>query len=184
MAQKNIINQVKTAEGYDTLYPLTPYQVHQAQSVIGDGSNYAITIDLPAQYITIPIIVSFTPNVSNRANCTISVNGLSSKPIYVNNVPALSNAFGVNDVCLVQYNVNKNIAHVVGQSGTPLTGDRESGTTIFDEDTITFTDVNGDTHLTVFNADGSITETLTRGTSISTINTYFNEDGSITEVIS
>jgi hypothetical protein len=184
MAQKNIINQVKTADGYDTLYPLTPYQVHQAQSVTGDGSSYVITIDLPAKYITIPVLISFTPNVANKANCTVSVNGLATKPLYVNNVPTLANSFGVKDICLIQYDVNKDVANVIGQSGAPLTGDRESGTTVFDGDIITFTDINGDTHMTVFNEDGSITETLTRGTSISIINTYFNTDGSITEVIS
>ena len=72
MAQKNILNQVKTADGYDTLYPLTPYQIHQAKTVTGNGSNYAITIDLPAENITVPIIVSFTPNVPNTESCTMN----------------------------------------------------------------------------------------------------------------
>lgn len=113
MAQKNILNQVKTATGYDTLYPLTPYQIHQAKSVTGDGSNYAITIDLPAENITVPIIISFAPNVANLANCTISVNGLASKPLYINNAPSFANALSTTDICLVQYDVNGTMASVI-----------------------------------------------------------------------
>lgn len=116
MAQKNILNQVKTATGYDTLYPLTPYQIHQAQSVTGDGSNYAITIDLPAENITVPIIVSFTPNVANLANCTISVNGLASKPLYINNAAPLANVLGSTDICLVRYDVSSEMAKVISVS--------------------------------------------------------------------
>ena len=121
MAQKNILNQVKTATGYDTLYPLTPYQIHQAKSVTGDGSNYAITIDLPAENITMPIIVSFTPNVANLANCTISVNGLESKPLYINNASSLANALSTTDICLVQYNVSGEMASVISASGKLFT---------------------------------------------------------------
>lgn len=113
MAQKNILNQVKTATGYDTLYPLTPYQIHQAKSVTGNGSNYAITIDLPAENITVPIIISFAPNVANLANCTISVNGLASKPLYINNAPSFANALSTTDICLVQYDVNGTMASVI-----------------------------------------------------------------------
>lgn len=113
MAQKNILNQVKTADGYDTLYPLTPYQIHQAKIVTGNGSNYAITIDLPAENITVPIIVSFTPNVPNTESCTISVNGLASKPLYVNNTPSLANALSTSDICLVQYDVNSAMASLI-----------------------------------------------------------------------
>ena len=183
MAQKNILNQVKTATGYDTLYPLTPYQIHQAKTVTGNGSNYAITIDLPAENITVPIIISFTPNVANLANCTVSVNGLASKPLYINNSPSLSNALSTRDICLVQYDVSGTSANLVGKSGSSLTGNKESGTTTFSGDTITFTGTNGDTQVTTFNDDGSITEVITKGSSVSTITTTFNADGSITEVI-
>ena len=117
MAQKNILNQVKTATGYDDLYPLTPYQVYQAKTVTGNGSNYAITIDLPAENITVPIIVSFTPNVANLANCTVSINGLASKPLYINNAPSLANVLGANDICLIQYNVNSDYSTLIMFSG-------------------------------------------------------------------
>ena len=117
MAQKNILNQVKTADGYDTLYPLTPYQIHQAKTVTGNGSNYAITIDLPAENITVPIIVSFTPNVPNTESCTISVNGLASKPLYVNNTVAVAGIIGTTDTCLVKYDINADSSTLIAFSG-------------------------------------------------------------------
>ena len=43
--------------------------------------------------------------------------------------------------------------------------------------------MNGDTRVTTFNEDGSITEVITKDSSVSTITTTFNSDGSITEVI-
>lgn len=121
MAQKNILNQVKTADGYDTLYPLTPYQIHQAKTVTGNGSNYAITIDLPAENVTVPIIVSFTPNVANLANCTISVNGLASKPLYVNNTVALAGTIGTTDTCLIKYDINADSSTILACSGKLFT---------------------------------------------------------------
>lgn len=117
MAQKNILNQVKTADGYDTLYPLTPYQIHQAKTVTGNGSNYAITIDLPAENITVPIIVSFTPNVPNTESCTISVNGLASKPLYINNTVAVAGMIGTTDTCLVKYDINADSSTLIAFSG-------------------------------------------------------------------
>ena len=121
MAQKNILNQVKTATGYDDLYPLTPYQVYQAKTVTGNGSNYAITIDLPAENITVPIIISFTPNVANAANCTISVNGLASKPLYINNALAIVGTIGTNDTCLVKYDINTDSSTILACSGKLFT---------------------------------------------------------------
>lgn len=184
MAQKNILNQVKTATGYDTLYPLTPYQIHQAKTVTGNGSNYAITIDLPAGNITVPIIISFTPNVANLANCTISVNGLASKPLYINNTPSLANALSTTDICLVQYDVNGAKASVIWRSGASPLGEVIGGTTTFTTNKITFTGDDGSTKVTTFNSDGSITEVETRGASVTTINTIFEANGNIREVIS
>lgn len=116
MAQKNILNKIKTENGYDTLYPLTPYQVHQAKSVVGDGSDYALTIDLPAEHIIVPIIVSFIPNIANLADCTVSVNGLASKPLYINNMPSVANVLNVGDICLIQYDVNGESAKMIALS--------------------------------------------------------------------
>lgn len=57
-------------------------------------------------------------------------------------------------------------------------------TTVFNADgSITETNGKGHTLTTVFNADGSITETLV-GTKTIVKTTTFNDDGSITEVIS
>ena len=116
MAQKNILNKIKTENGYDTLYPLTPYQVHQAKSVVGDGSNYALTIDLPAEHIIVPIIISFAPNIANLADCTISVNGLASKPLYINNMPSVVGVLNVGDICLIQYDINSENAKMIALS--------------------------------------------------------------------
>lgn len=62
-------------------------------------------------------------------------------------------------------------------------------TTVFNQDgSITETNQDGDVLVTTFNQDGSITETFTSGTGATaqTIikTTTFNQDGSITEVIS
>lgn len=184
MAQKNVLNQVKTANGYDTLYPLTPYQIHSARSVVGDGSNYAVTIDLPANNITVPIIVLFTPNVDNKDNCTISVNNLDSKPIYINGMPAISGSLITDNICLIQYDVNSVASHIIWRSNLPSNGDVIGGTTSFSGDVITFDSADGSRKITTFNADGSITEVDTRGNSTTTIQTIFNMDGSITEVVS
>lgn len=57
-------------------------------------------------------------------------------------------------------------------------------TTVFNSDgSITETNADGDTKTTVFNLDGSITETFV-GEKTITKTTTFNLDGSITEVIS
>ena len=58
-------------------------------------------------------------------------------------------------------------------------------TTVFNANgTITETNQDGDTLTTTFNNDGSITERFVSGTQVITKTTTFNNDGSITEVIS
>lgn len=77
------------------------------------------------------------------------------------------------------------------QSGTPINRESlmalqgfEAKTTVFNEDgSITETNENGETLTTYFNADGSITETFVAKKTI-TKTTIFNKDGSIEEVIS
>lgn len=130
MANRNILNKVKTASGYDTLYPMTPYQIHYASNVSGTSSAYSVTIPFPAENITVPIIVYFKPNVQNVANCTISVNGLGAKTLYVNNSAITSGTLTSNDTCLVEYDVNKNYATVLSiSSGANATSKIEYSTT-------------------------------------------------------
>ena len=76
------------------------------------------------------------------------------------------------------------------QNGTPI--NRENlmaiqgfiaNTTVFNDDgSITETNAKGEVLTTVFNGDGSITETFVGGKTI-TKNTIFNDNGSITEEI-
>ena len=76
------------------------------------------------------------------------------------------------------------------QSGTPLNRENLmavqgfiSQTTVFNDDgSIVETNSKGETKTTVFNDDGSITETFV-GKKTITKKTTFNEDGSITEVL-
>lgn len=57
--------------------------------------------------------------------------------------------------------------------------------TVFNSDgTITETNQDGDTLKTTFNANGTITQTFVSGSQTITKTTTFNQDGSITEVIS
>lgn len=56
--------------------------------------------------------------------------------------------------------------------------------TVFNQDgSISETFQDGSTKKTVFNADGSISETFTAGTQVMIKTTRFNDDGSITEGI-
>lgn len=77
------------------------------------------------------------------------------------------------------------------QNGTPLNRENmmalqgfQAKTTVFNSDgSITETNSKGDILTTTFNADGSITETFV-GEKTITKTTTFNADGSISEVIS
>ena len=77
------------------------------------------------------------------------------------------------------------------QNGTPLNRENlmaiqgfVAKTTVFNNDgSITETNANGHTKTTVFNADGSITETFV-GEKTITKTTIFSDDGKISEVIS
>lgn len=76
------------------------------------------------------------------------------------------------------------------KNGTPLNRENlmaiqgfEAKTTVFNDDgSITETNTNGQTKMTVFNTDGSITEIFT-GEKTITKTITFNSDGSITEDI-
>lgn len=58
-------------------------------------------------------------------------------------------------------------------------------TTVFNADgSITETNQDGDVLKTTFNANGTITQTFVSGSQTITKTTTFNQDGSITEVIS
>ena len=61
----------------------------------------------------------------------------------------------------------------------------QATTTVFNSNgSITETNSKNETLQTVFNANGSITQTFTAGSQVITKTTTFNEDGSISEVIS
>lgn len=122
MAQKKIVQKVKTASGYDTLFPQTLDQVFKAKTVSGTSTAYTVTIDLPAAEITEPILVLFTPNVNNGANATININGLGAKALYLNNASIAASQITTSDVCMVYYGVSlSNAKLVVVSSDVKLT---------------------------------------------------------------
>lgn len=116
MAQKKIVQKVKTASGYDTLFPQTLDQVFKAQTVSGTSTAYTITIDMPAAEITEPILVLFTPNVNNGANATININGLGAKALYLNNASIAASQITTSDKCLVYYDKTASSATLLSVS--------------------------------------------------------------------
>lgn len=99
---------------------------------------------------------------------------------------------GKGNVRLVD-GVEQTVAYPVGwENGTALNRANlmamqgmEGSTTVFNADgSISQTFASGGTLTTVFNADGSISETFTAGGQTMTKTTIFNADGSISEVIS
>ena len=116
MAQKKVINKVKNGSGYDTLFPQILSQVHYAKTVSGSSTAYTITIDMPAEEITAPIIVCFTPNVTNGANATININGLGAKALYLNNGAISASQITTSDKCLVYYDKTASSATLLSVS--------------------------------------------------------------------
>ena len=116
MAQKKIVQKVKTANGYDTLFPQTLDQVCKAKTVSGTSAAYTVTIDMPAAEITEPILVLFTPNVSNAANATININGLGAKALYLNNASIAASQITTNDICIVYYGASLSNAKLINIS--------------------------------------------------------------------
>lgn len=187
MAQKNIINKVKTTSGYDTLYPLTPYQIYTASSVTNSGSTYNVTIPLPTADIILPILIRFKANVNASTNPKISVNGSIATAIMGNVVGNVKQ----NDICVVAYdNGTSSLSSTAYccllniENKVVVNQDDVGGTTTFSTNTITKTMNNGGTVVTTFNDDGSISETVSINGQTTTKTTTFNSNGSITEVIS
>ena len=116
MAQKKIVQKVKTASGYDTLFPQTLDQVFKAKTVSGTSTAYTVTIDMPATEITEPILVLFTPNVNNGANATININGLGAKALYLNNASIAASQITTNDICIVYYGASLSNAKLINVS--------------------------------------------------------------------
>jgi hypothetical protein len=116
MAQKKVINKVKNGDGYDTLFPQILSQVHYAKTVSGSSTAYTITIDMPAEEITTPIIVCFTPNVTNSANATININSLGAKALYLNNGAISASQISTSDKCLVYYDKTASSATLLSVS--------------------------------------------------------------------
>ena len=77
-------------------------------------------------------------------------------------------------------NANFGSINVEGISSTEV-----SKNTVFNNDSIVEKDVNNNIKTTVFNSDGSITETLknSKGEIVTIKTTTFNADGSISEVV-
>ena len=116
MAQKKIVQKVKTAGGYDTLFPQTLDQVFKAKTVSGTSTAYTVTIDMPTTEITEPILVLFTPNVNNAANATININGLGAKALYLNNASIAASQITTNDICIVYYGASLSNAKLINVS--------------------------------------------------------------------
>ena len=187
MAKKNILNKVKTASGYDTLYPLTPYQIFTATAVSGTGSVYNVTIPLPAEDMIVPIYIRFKANANAQSGCKISVNGSTS----VNIFGSVSGVVKTNDICVVVYDsgVSTNPAtpkcYLVNiENKTAEQSSFVGGTTVFNTNSVNTTYNNGATLTTTFNDNGSITETLVQNGVTTSKTTTFNSDGTITEVVS
>lgn len=181
MAQKNILNKVKTANGYDTLYPLTPYQIYTATAVTNSGATYQVTIPLPTSEMIVPILIRFTANTNAASGAKISVNSGTAVTIagdVVGNVKS-------GDICVVVYNSSASTCRLINiENKTIIDQDNVGGTTTFGTNTITFAMSNGGSVVTTFNNDGSITETTSLNGQTRTKQITFNSDGSITEVIS
>lgn len=181
MAQKNILNKVKTASGYDVLYPLTPYQIYTATAVTNTGATYKVTIPLPVSEMTVPILIRFTANSDAASGVKISVNNGTAVTIDGNVIGNVKSG----DICVVVYNKTAGTARLLNiENKTIINQDDVGGTTTFSDNTITLTMDNGGTVVTTFNADGSISEVTTLNGQTRTKQTTFNSDGSITEVIS
>lgn len=180
MAQKNILNKVKTASGYDTLYPLTPYQIYTATAVTNSSATYKVTIPLPVSEMTAPIIIRFTANVNASGTPKISVNNATAVNISGNVVGNVKSG----DVCVVVYNHGSSCKLLNIENKVDVNQDDVGGTTTFTDKTISFAMSNGGNVVTTFNDDGSITEVTTLNGETRTKQITFNSNGSITEVIS
>lgn len=120
MAQKNVLNKVKTATDYDTLYPLTPYQIYVATNVASSssGSAYVLTIPFPANLITSYIFVAFKPNITNAAACTISINNLSAYTLYSGGASIAAGALSTSLTYLIKYDyANGNCELIASATG-------------------------------------------------------------------
>lgn len=181
MAQKNILNKVKTSNGYDTLYPLTPYQIYTATSVTNSSNTYQVTIPLPTSEMTVPILIRFKANVNASSGMKISVNsgvGVSILGNVVGNVKT-------NDICFVIYDGIALTCRLLAiENSIAIDQDNVGGTTTFSDNSITLNMDNGGTIVTNFNDDGSITETTSLSGQTRVKQITFNADGTITEVIS
>ena len=185
MATKNIINKVKTASGFDVLYPLTPYQIYTAtnvtSSVSGNTTTFNLTIPLPAEYMTTPILIRFTTNRVANVNNGVSVNGGTAIAISGN----MNGVVKSGDICIVSYDLNNSKCYLINVENKTLDQlSSASSTTTFTDTQITQTYTNGQVVTTTFNANGTITETISANGSTITKTTTFNNDGSITEVVS
>ena len=121
MATRRIRNRVKTANGYDTLISLSPYQIFYASSIL--ESQYKTTVFTNDGFyptsndeITSAILVCYTATQSNRVNMTFQVNALDNYPVYLNNAPISANQINNGDQVLVLYDIPNQKATVIAIS--------------------------------------------------------------------
>lgn len=181
MARKNILTKVKTSNGFDTLYSLTPYQIITATNVQGNGSNYVITVPLPTSEMIVPILIRFTANADAQNGCTVSINSGTATTF-------MGNVYGIveeDDDCLIYYDLANSKCYLVAILNKGFSQQHQTGgSTSFSNNIITENRTDGSVVTTTFNSDGSITEEIEQNGVTVTKTTNFNADGSITEVIS
>lgn len=185
MANINYIPQVKTAVGFDTLNTVSQYTNHVATACTTVSDTYNINVIAPVEILTGQFMLLFTPSSDNLAGMKININNMGVLPIYVD-ASAIGAGLlksGIPTQLLVDETLNrayvrmKNYdAEIAGMAGSVTTFST-------DGNTITKTMSNGDTLVTVFNPNGSITETFTANGNSIVKNTVFNPNGSITEVL-
>ena len=180
MAQKNVLNKVKTASGYDTLYPLTPYQILNATSVSGSGSNFNVTVPLPSANMTVPVYIRFIASNNANVGCTISVNSGTAIAISGN----VGGMIKTGDRCLVYYDATNSKCYLIKiENKTNFQQNQMGGTTTFNDDNIVQTLANGGSITTTF-GENTVTEVIVQNGYTVIKTTTFNADGTISEVMS
>lgn len=178
MAIINYIPNVKTPTGFDILNTVSQFTNHVATGVFTNMDTYEINVPAPNDILTGQFVVIFVPDTDSIMGMKISINNGVAIPIDGVSVGSLQ--AGVATSLLVDAVAG------VAYSGKKPTGDAglTGKTTVFNADgSITETRDDGSTLVTVFNGDGSITETLTVG-GVPTVRTTTFSGNTITEVIS
>lgn len=181
MAQKDVLNKVKTASGYDVLYPITPYEILNASAVSGSGSSFSVTVPLPNANMTSPVYIRFIASGNANAGCTLAVNGAAAIQILGN----VGGMIKTGDRCIVFYDPTNSKCYLIKiENKTAFQQNQMGGTTTFNDDgSIVQTPTNGGSITTTF-GDNTVTEVIVQNGFTVTKTTTFNNDGTISEVMS